>query len=237
MAEDNVVDNTAATLYGTDGNAVDKAADTAAPTDANNAPTDDAAKPADQSDQNADTGADDKPDDKADGDADKADDDGMKVPETPDGYKLPVPEGEDGAFAAEAAKWFHEAGIPPAQAEKLAERWNEFAAAQQAAAAEAEAAAEAAAEARYKSEDTALRKEWGDQYAANIELGRRAVKQFGFDADVLSAIESSVGPAKLYRIMANVGKGLGEDTAIGLNSNGVSNADQSAANVLFPGMK
>ncbi len=42
-----------------------------------------------------------------------------------------VPEGADPAFATEAAKWFHEAGVPKSAAQALVGKWNEFVTAQQ----------------------------------------------------------------------------------------------------------
>jgi hypothetical protein len=157
----------------------------------------------------------------------------MVVPETPDGYALPVPEGDNGAFAKTASAWFHEAGIPPAQAEKLAVKWNEFAAAQQAAATQAEADAEKQAEAKYKEDDSALRKEWGAKYDANIELGKRAYREFGFTTDVVDAIESKVGSAQLFKIFAKIGQGLGEDTALGLGKSNNTLTMASAAERLY----
>lgn len=160
----------------------------------------------------------------------------MVVPDSADGYTLPVPEGDDGAFAKTAAAWFHEAGIPPAQAEKLANKWNEFSAAQQEAAKKAEADAEAQAEARFKTEDAELRKEWGAKYDANIELGKRAFREFGFTEEILDAVESKVGPAQLFKIFAKIGQGLGEDQALGLG-NGNTLSFASAAEKLYGGSK
>lgn len=157
----------------------------------------------------------------------------MVVPESPDGYTLPVPEGEDGAFAKTAAAWFHEAGIPPAQAEKLAAKWNEFAAAQNKTRVDSEAAAEAQAEARFKEEDAGLRKEWGDKYDANIELGKRAFREFGFTPDIVDAVEDKVGPAQLFKIFAKIGSGLGEDTGVGLGGSNTPLTYETAAQKLY----
>ena len=60
-------------------------------------------------------------------------------PDAPEGYELPVPEGDDGAFAKQASGWMHEAGLSKDQAAKLAVKWNELAATQQAAQTKAEA--------------------------------------------------------------------------------------------------
>jgi hypothetical protein len=156
----------------------------------------------------------------------------MVVPETAEGYSLPVPEGDSGEFAKTASQWFHEAGIPPAQAEKLATKWNEFAAANQKAQADAVAAQEAQAEAKFKEEDASLRQEWGAKYDSNIELGKRAYREFGFTEEVVDAVEAKVGPAALFKIFANIGAKIGEDSAVGLNSSsGISY--QSAATALY----
>lgn len=157
----------------------------------------------------------------------------MVVPETADSYQLPVPEGDDGAFAKTAAAWFHEAGIPPAQAEKLAAKWNEFAASQQKSSVEAEAAKEAQAEATYKEQDAALRKEWGDKYDANIELGKRAYREFGFNQDLVDAMEAKVGPAELFKLFARLGQKIGEDTALGVGNGNNASSGVSAAQKLY----
>src|SRR5690606_13670120 len=91
------------------------------------------------------------------------------IPESPDAYALPVPDGQGKEFATEAAKWMLEAGIPVAQAQTLATKWNEYAVAQQ-------QAADQARQQQDEADTDALKKEWGGQYDANIELGRRAVR-------------------------------------------------------------
>ena len=48
-------------------------------------------------------------------------------PEAADQYNIPLPDGDDGGFAKQAATWFHEAGLTQRQAEGLAGKWNEFA--------------------------------------------------------------------------------------------------------------
>ena len=62
-------------------------------------------------------------------------------PETPEGYELPLPEGDDGAFAKEMAPILHKHGVTAAQAKGLADDWNAMVQAQQAQAQAAEAAA------------------------------------------------------------------------------------------------
>ncbi|MFY8121324.1 MAG: hypothetical protein ACOVK7_08045, partial [Burkholderiaceae bacterium] len=83
------------------------------------------------------------------------------APEKAEDYKLPVPEGDDGAFAKTASEWFKDAGILPQQAEKLAGKWNEFVASQQQAADKVEADRVAALHAKNTAEQADLRNEWG----------------------------------------------------------------------------
>lgn len=152
------------------------------------------------------------------------------VPETADAYALPVPDGQDKAFAGEAAKWMHEAGIPVAQAQALATKWNEYAAAQQ----------QAADQARQQQDETdmsALKKEWGQQHDANIELGRRAVRAFVGQGDeaagLLDKIEAAIGAAETFKLFHRIGKHLGEGSLTpegGDSGGGSSNpADPEAA--------
>jgi hypothetical protein len=163
------------------------------------------------------------------------------VPESADAYELPLPAGDDGEFAKTAAEWFKEQGLNKGQAQALAAKWNEFAAGKQGEMAAAqEAAAQAAAvkaEAQAKVDDAALRNEWGERYDANVELGRRAVRQFEISADVLEGIESKVGYAGLLRMFSKIGQGLGEDTAVGLSAKGGSRSDLTAEQKLYPNMK
>lgn len=137
----------------------------------------------------------------------------LGVPEKADGYKLPVPEGQSDAFAKEAANWFHENGIPAKAAEGLTQKFNEYAAAQQAQQMQAFAA-------KSEQEFTGLKTEWGAAFDQNIELGKRAAMQFipgtaEERAATLQALEQSLGTGKLLKLMANIGQGLGEHKVVG----------------------
>lgn len=158
------------------------------------------------------------------------------VPDTAEGYELPLPEGADGEFAKTAAEWFKEEGIPKGQAQKLAEKWNEYAAKYQQQQAEAEQAAAAQRAEQDKADQASLKKEWGDKYDANVELGRRAVRQFEVSADVLSAIEEKVGYAGLLKMFSKIGAGLGEDQAVGLSAKAASGGEKTPEQILYPSM-
>lgn len=131
------------------------------------------------------------------------------VPTDISGYKLPVPEGDNGEFAKTASEWFHEAGVPASAAAKVAEKWNEFQS-QLIQKQEQEFAANS------EREFGDLKVEWGKAYDQNMELARRAATQFlpAKDAaerqQMLQAIERVTGTEKMLKFFANIGSGLGE---------------------------
>jgi len=153
------------------------------------------------------------------------------VPESADAYTLPVPEGADAAFAGEAAKWMHEAGVPVAAAQALAEKWNGYMAAQQ-------EASEAQRAAQGEADIAALKTEWGNQYDANIELGRRAVRTFGIDEATLDSINTALGDAATLKLFQSIGSKLGEATLVPAGAGGqVQSKTPSLEDLMFPTMK
>lgn len=133
----------------------------------------------------------------------------LGVPESADGYQLPIPEGQDPAFSKTAAEWFHDAGVTPKSAEQIATKWNEFQANQM-----------QAMEAKRAEQSNSEFKEWesaqGSALAQNLELGKRAVRQFGLDAKgedgltVSDKIENAIGTKAYMEFIAKMGTGLGE---------------------------
>lgn len=134
-------------------------------------------------------------------------------PESPEGYELPVPQGADATFAKEAAKWFHEAGVPKRTAGKLAEQWNAYMTAQATAANTAEKEALA-------REHADLVKDWGDGPAAVMqrEIAKRAAVKLGLDEGSIDALEKVVGYSKVMKTFAKIGELIGEHKAVGLDS-------------------
>ena len=131
-------------------------------------------------------------------------------PETPDGYQLNVPEGASGDFAKKASAKFHELGIPAKQAQALAEWWNN----------EAGASMQSQMQAREQQAEidmNGLRQEWGNSFDAEIEKGRRAVRQFGIDQPTLEKMEDALGTAEMMRLFNKIGSGLGEASFEGGN--------------------
>ena len=158
-------------------------------------------------------------------------------PDAPEGYELPVPEGDDGAFAKQASGWMHEAGLSKDQAAKLAVKWNELAATQAQAQADADAAAAKAAHEKNTAESVALKTEWGQNFDANMHQAKQAVSQFlpkDQAADIIGAIESKVGYANTIKFLQGIGVKLGEHDAAGLGSNNTSTPQKSLAERLYP---
>lgn len=124
-------------------------------------------------------------------------------PETPDAYELPVPDGDDGAFAGEAAKWMHEAGLSKSQAHKLAEMNNQFITAQV-------TQYEANLAAQQDREMGELKTEWGSAYDQNVEIARRGAKQFGMAEKMLDNIEEAIGTKAMLSLFHNIGSKIGE---------------------------
>lgn len=136
-------------------------------------------------------------------------------PENADGYELPVPKDQDGAFAKQAATWFHEAGLPKWQAKRIAEKFNEFMT--QGAASDAQAQAEALA-----AEHAQLAKDWGTGPAALVqrEVARRAATKLGLTSDHIDALEKVVGYSGVMKAFAKMGELMGEHKAEGLDQSG-----------------
>jgi len=154
----------------------------------------------------------------------------LGVPEKPEGYILPVPEGQSDALAKTAAAWFHEANIPAKAAEAFIGKWNEFQAAQT-------EAANQAASVQTQQDLADLKTEWGQAYSAREELARRAVNQFipgENKQEVLAKIESAIGTKALMNLFAKIGEGLGEHkmvTAEGSDGFGVMTPGQAKAKI------
>lgn len=119
-------------------------------------------------------------------------------PETAEGYKIPVPPGQDESFAKTAAGWFHEAGLTQAGATKLVTKWNEHVAAQQ-------EAATAAQQAKDAQDVAALKQEWGAEYDKHAAIVDKAADAFGMTTEQLSALKQAMGPKAAMTFMRNLG--------------------------------
>lgn len=162
------------------------------------------------------------------------------APDSAEAYKLPVPEGDDGVFAKQAAEWFKDSGVLPQQAEKLAGKWNEFVSAQIAESEKAEADRITALNAKNIAEKQDLTNEWGAKATENIEFAKRAAVQFfpkENAAGVISAIESVLGYKATIQMLHNIGKGLGEhDATAGMGAQTGGQPAKSLAERMFKNM-
>lgn len=142
----------------------------------------------------------------------------LGVPETPDGYKLPMPEGADDGFARTASQWFHEAGLRPASAQRIAEHWNTWVK-------EQVEAGEAADRAESDRQMKGLEAEWGNQFTEKQETARRGyrefAKRFGLDDNAtLERAESIFGAANLTKFFAGLGALNSESAFAGADGRG-----------------
>lgn len=129
--------------------------------------------------------------------------DALGRPKSADDYGLAVPEGGSPEFAKAAASKFHELGLSKGQAEALTNWYNEQAQGQLGAQQQAQAA-------KVEQDLQSLRGEWGGAYEENIELGRRAAREFGLDATKLEALENAFGTGEMLKFMSKIGRGLTE---------------------------
>ena len=129
-------------------------------------------------------------------------------PETPEGYGIKAAEGQDPTLANAAASKFHELGLTEKQGQALTNWWAE----QSQGLLDAQSAAQAQSAEQAIAE---LKNEWGNKYDENVELGRRAAREYGLDADALGKIENALGTKGLLDLMAKIGRGQGEAEFIG----------------------
>lgn len=125
-------------------------------------------------------------------------------PKTPDDYKLPLPEGDDGAFAKVAGKWLHEAGLTTKQAQTVAAKWNEHHTET------AKAAAEAAKK-RDGAQTETLKHKWGNQYDSNWKIAEKAAARFEMSDETLQALRSAMGAGGAVEFLYEIGRSFGVD--------------------------
>ena len=126
-------------------------------------------------------------------------------PESPDKYELKTPEGAD----PELTGWFkqtaHKYGLTAKQAASLYDDWNQMAAGKG-------EAMMAQAQQNSEKEIAALRKEWGQGFEKQIDMGKRSVTALGFNEQQLSAYEAKLGTAEMLKLFSTLGSKMGEDS-------------------------
>lgn len=124
-------------------------------------------------------------------------------PEAPDKYSIEAPQGGD----PELTDWFkstaHEVGLSDTQAKTLFNKWNEMAGVKmQASQEQAQIASEKAI--------TDLKREWGQTFDKQIDMGKRAVTALGFKEQDLSDYEAKLGTGEMLKLFAKLGTKMGE---------------------------
>jgi hypothetical protein len=142
-------------------------------------------------------------------------------PETPEGYKLALPEGVpqdalyDAGFAAQFRAWAHEAGLTPKQASALHDKYVLSTMSEVTSVREK-------VNTNIKTAHNEIVKEWGDteseSYKRNVELARRTLDQLDLketyrEAGFIDPITGMITNAKVAKALARIGaKMYSEDT-------------------------
>jgi len=95
---------------------------------------------------------------------------------------------------------------------------------------------------KVEQEMGALKSEWGNEYDANVELGRRVMRNFGITAEQIDKISGPMGDVTTLRVFQRIGKGLSEGTLGPGGGSGSGNADpvdpdKARAARMFPSMQ
>jgi len=136
-------------------------------------------------------------------------------PEKSADYGLKVRDGEDPAFVGEVADVMHKYGLTKDQANGLQ---NDLMAKAEARMQAAEQQRIAALDTKNKAEQAELKTELGDRFDSQMELAKRAVRQFAGTeqaADIITAIEDKLGYKATMQFFMGIGAGLGEHDANG----------------------
>lgn len=153
-------------------------------------------------------------------------------PEKSAEYELAVRDGEDPAFVGEVADTMHQYGLTKAQALGLQ---KDLSAKAEARIAAGEAARVAALDAKNTAEQAELKTALGDKFEPQMELARRAAKQFGGEhaGDIITAMEDKIGYKATMQYFMGIGAGLGEHDA-GSQAAATDAQLKTSAEVLYP---
>lgn len=132
---------------------------------------------------------------------------GFAAPETAADYGLDKIEGFDPQFIEGAQKALHARGVPKDMAvavmQDIAAQLGDI-----------ETTVETQRQAAFDSDLAKLRTEWGGNFDALTELGKRAAAEFmpksGLEQGDLDAIRDTIGQAKFNKLWAGIGSSMGE---------------------------
>ena len=140
----------------------------------------------------------------------------LGLPESPDKYDMAVglPKGAkpDEGFAKTMQTILHKSNVTDSQAKTLVAEWNAM----------QTAAAEQAAkdyELNVQADKQALLDEWKGGHDRMMNRAKTAATSLGFTTELIDAIEKQVGYAATYKMFAEIGGKLGEDTLVTPNKN------------------
>lgn len=152
-------------------------------------------------------------------------------PEKPEGYGLaPKEKGGDPKFSEWAGKTFHELGLTGAQGKALAEKLGQFAENVGREKSDAQIA-------QNQAQEGELKKKWGAAFEQNINIAKRAVRDFQLDGETVDKLEDAMGFSKVMEFFNKVGSSLGEgsfhsgDGAPAGNGNGVMTPEAAKAKI------
>lgn len=129
-------------------------------------------------------------------------------PSAPDGYKVEVPQGGDPEVHKASMAKFHELGLTKTQGEALANWYNGLVAQSQTAAQEQRAQ-------QFKTEDQAVRQEWGAAYTQNLAQAQAAARGLGLDNAAIDKISDALGHKATMSLLQQIGSRMREDSFVG----------------------
>jgi hypothetical protein len=83
--------------------------------------------------------------------------------------------------------------------------------------------------AKAEADMQSLKQEWGAAFDENVEYGRRAAREYGLNAEKLSALENSLGTSEMLKLMATIGRAQGESDFVTSSSGNTFGMTPSAA--------
>jgi hypothetical protein len=141
-------------------------------------------------------------------------------PDTPDNYKLAIPEvGGDPAFAKAAAAKMHELGLSTKQGQELVNWWNGTMG-------DSAKQSEAAKLQAFQADEAALKAEWGAAHDQKVVVAKNVASSLGLDAPTIDKLQAALGHKGVMQLLDKIGSKAGEDSFVsgGQNAPGFSSA-------------
>ena len=137
----------------------------------------------------------------------------LGLPETADKYEFSAPEGfeHDPGFVKWAGETYHKAGLLPGQVKEITAAHNKYITEQ------LKTRDESYKVAVHNDRQTLL-KEWGGGHERKMLAASSAAQALGFSAEMIDAIERTVGYAGTWKFFADLGSKLSEDSFVGSGS-------------------